>query len=105
MEASAKVLSLVQARSAREGYPIENLFSPKEIETLKKLNSKYEGNTEKQKNPFPANQLSYAAWVIARMGGWHVYNKKRPPGPVVMVRGMKKFMDLMDLLPFFLDDG
>ena len=36
-----------------------------------------EGKTEKQKNQLPRNQLSWAAWVIARLGGWKGYQSQK----------------------------
>ena len=51
------------------------------------LNSK--GATAKQKNPHPKGTLAFAAWVIARLGGWTAYYGK--PGPKVMRIGLEAF--------------
>ena len=56
---------------------------------LKQLNSKLEGKTERQKNPHPIENLAYASWVIARLGGWTGYYGK--PGPIVMYQGLVEF--------------
>ena len=50
-----------------------------------------EGKTEKQKNPHPPQTLSWASWVIARLGGWKGYASESPPGPITMLRGLTKF--------------
>jgi hypothetical protein len=42
-----------------------------------------------QKNPHPKGSLAFAAWVIARLGGWTGYYGK--PGPKVMRRGLEDF--------------
>lgn len=97
MESSTKILRLVQARHARKGNPIGEVFSASEIDLLHRLNDTYQGKADKQKNPYPPEQLSYAAWIIARMGGWHVYNT-RPPGPIVMARGLQQFNNLKNNL-------
>ncbi|MFN0194545.1 MAG: hypothetical protein ACKVP5_21650 [Aestuariivirga sp.] len=43
----------------------------------------------KQKNPHPADDLAFASWVIARLGGWTGYYGK--PGPAVMRHGLERF--------------
>jgi hypothetical protein len=37
---------------------------------LHHLNVKMQGKTQKQKNPHPVETLAWAAWVVARLGGW-----------------------------------
>ena len=57
---------------------------------------KLEGKTEKQKNPHPVAQLSWASWIIARIGGWKGYKSESPPGPITMLRGLKRFQSLLE---------
>ena len=45
--------------------------------------------TERQQNLHPVASLAWAAWIIARLGGWNCYYK--PPGPITMRRGMEQF--------------
>jgi hypothetical protein len=52
---------------------------------------KYEGNTEKQKNPHLKYTLSWAAWIIARLGGWKGYRTQSTPGPITFHRGFLEF--------------
>lgn len=52
---------------------------------------KLEGKTEKQKNPHTKRSMSWAAWILARLGGWNGYCSESPPGPIVMLRGLQKF--------------
>ena len=92
MEVAAKVLRLVQARDCDEGYPIEEEFTPEQIELLHKFNAYYSGKTEKQKNPHPPHQLSYATWVIAKLGSHHHYMKGKP-GPIIIARGLQRFIE------------
>ena len=96
LEAAAAVLKLVQARDKTEGNPITEVFEEEQVKILRLVNREYEGRTAKQKNPYPEDQLSYATWTIARMGGWKVYGKK-PPGPKVIARGLKDFMRFSEL--------
>jgi hypothetical protein len=62
-------------------------------------NEKVEGKTEKQKNPYRKNSMSWASWLIARLGGWNGYSSESPPGPITMLRGLQKFaLQLQDWL-------
>lgn len=92
MEVAAKVLRLVQARDCDQGYPIEEEFTPQQIELLHKFNAFYSGKTEKQKNPHPPDQLSYATWIIAKLGSHHHYMKGKP-GPITIARGLQRFIE------------
>lgn len=92
MEASIKILKLKAARSGESQEKINSVFDEDEIECIKLLNKKYEGKTEKKKNPFEEESLSYASWVIARIGGWkEYYDKNRPPGSKTFIWGLEKF--------------
>jgi hypothetical protein len=90
-QTACKVLQLVYARNRYDAQPIQQVFSEEEIQVLEHLSQEYEGQTLAQKNPFPKNQMSWAAWVIARLGGWKGYASKRPPGPMTMLWGLEKF--------------
>ena len=67
------------------------VFSPAEVSVLEVLSRKFEGKTEKQKNPHPKQSLAWAAWCIARAGGWNGYPSERPPGPITFTRGLRRF--------------
>jgi Transposase DDE domain len=86
------VMQLVNGRGeAGRRHRASRLFVPSQIKTIKALIVKYEGKTQKQKNPHPANSLAWAAWCIARLGGWNGYLKERPPGPITFARGLQRF--------------
>jgi hypothetical protein len=55
----------------------------------KAVSARLEGKTERQRNPHPKGSLAFAAWVIARLGGWTGYYGK--PGPKVMRIGLADF--------------
>lgn len=76
-----------------EGLPAGICFEQQEQECLTAQCKRLEGKTEKQKNPYPANSLRYATWVIARMGGWKGYTSERKPGITTLWIGLKKFHD------------
>jgi hypothetical protein len=88
---SFDVLRLMLSRDKSDAQPIEEVFDEQEQTCLHILNKKYEGNTLLQKNPYPPTQLSYAAWIIGRMGGWKGLKSQGLPGPITMKEGLDKF--------------
>lgn len=96
MKASVKILQLKAARSGSTDVKTDEIFNEKEIECLEKLNDQLEGQTRAQQNPYDRNHLSWASWVIARLGGWKsFYDKNRPPGNKSFVWGLEKFESIM----------
>ena len=91
LHAAAKVLQLVYARHNEQAQPIEEVFDHQECAVLNMLNAQLEGPTDKQKNPYPKSQTSWATWIIARLGGWKGYSSQRPPGPITIKIGLDKF--------------
>jgi hypothetical protein len=90
--AACSVMQLVQGRGeAGSALPASRVFSPAEISLIEALTRKFEGKTEKQKNPHPKQSLAWAAWCIARAGGWNGYASERPPGPITFARGFRRF--------------
>ncbi|HEX2184661.1 MAG TPA: hypothetical protein VHN78_04045, partial [Chloroflexota bacterium] len=49
------------------------------------------GPTVKQRNPHAPGSLAWAAWIIARLGGWKGYARERPPGPITFLHGLHRF--------------
>jgi hypothetical protein len=90
-KAAATILQLTQARDGTSSEPASLAFNGSEIEALKALNSQAEGKTTLQKNPHPRHSLSWAAWIIARLGGWDGYRSSRPPGPITFRHGLEYF--------------
>ena len=69
-------------------------FNESEKECLTKLNERYQGKTDKLKNPYQPNSLKWATWIIARLGGWSGYKSQRPPGPINLKNGLDKFHNI-----------
>jgi hypothetical protein len=90
-KAAAVALQLVQARDGKSGEPAEIAFSEPAIATLGGLNTEIEGKTALQKNPHARHSLAWAAWIIARLGGWDGYPSSKPPGPITLRRGLEYF--------------
>ena len=82
-------IQLTQGRDGTDQMPASNVFSEPEIDTLAALSPTLEGKTERQQNHHPMLSLAWAAWVIARLGGWNCYYK--PPGPITFRHGIEAF--------------
>jgi hypothetical protein len=95
--AAAIVMQLVQARHGNQAQPASLAFTEHEIKLIALINPQYQGNTDRRKNPHPANSLAWAAWVIAKLGGWHEYQTK-PPGPITFFNGLAAFRAAASIL-------
>ena len=63
-------------------------------ETLEDLLPEVEGKTALQKNPHPRRSLAWAAWIVAKLGGWDGYPKSKPPGPITFRHGLEHFRSI-----------
>lgn len=91
MEASVKIMQLKSARAVNSKEKIIDYFTEDEIELLEQINDYLQGDTEKLKNPNSKNSLSFASWIIARLGGWKGYESQRPPGTITFKKGLERF--------------
>ena len=90
--AAVQVMQCVHARGeAGDQIPASRVFDPDDVPVLHALTRKLQGKTLKQMNPHPPESLAWAVWVIARLGGWKGYPSERPPGPITMLDGLKRF--------------
>lgn len=87
--AAVTVMQLVKARDGTTDQSLADAFEPTDQPLLEAVSTRLEGPTAKQQNPHPKGSLAFAAWVIARLGGWTGYYGK--PGPLVMRRGLDDF--------------
>jgi Transposase DDE domain len=87
--AAVTVMQLVKARDGTTGQGLIEAFEANDQPILEAISARLEGKTERQKNPHPKGSLAFAAWVIARLGGWTGYYDK--PGPKTMRRGLEDF--------------
>jgi hypothetical protein len=86
-KAAVITLQLVQARDGQSAEPASLAFNEDEIHVLAALGSKYQGGTKLQSNPHPPHSLAWAAWIIARLGGWDGYPRTKP-GPITIKHGL-----------------
>jgi Transposase DDE domain len=87
--ATVTIMQLVRARDGTTEEKLAEAFELDDQPVLEALSTQLEGATARQKNPHPKGALAFAAWVIARLGGWTAYYGK--PGPKVMRIGLEAF--------------
>lgn len=87
--AAVQTLQLTLAREGRNTRPASDCFGEEEQALLKDVNPTLEGATVKQKNPHTVASLAWAAWIVARLGGWKGYASERKPGPITMLNGLQ----------------
>lgn len=96
--AAVRVLQLTTARDHVDDTPASIAFEESEIKVIESLSPTLEGKTDVQKNPNPKSSLAFAAWVVARLGGWKGYSKsERPLGPITFLRGLQRLQNYMDI--------
>lgn len=89
--AAMQTLQLVMARDGKTRQPVRDAFTPQQVRVLAAIARDLPGRTQKQLNPHPPDTLAWAAWVIARLGGWTGYLSQKPPGPKTMYLGLAQF--------------
>jgi len=92
--AAAVIMQLVQARDGKSHQSASIAFDAHELDTLRALLPEVEGRTSLQKNPHPPDTMAWAAWIVAKLGGWDGYPKSRPPGPITFRHGLEYFRSI-----------
>ena len=88
-----------------QGQPLEEVFGDDEIAVLTVLNKQLQGTTEMLKNPYPKSNVKWAAWIIARNGGWGGFKSERKPGVITLKNGLDKFALMVEAYKIFRDVG
>lgn len=91
-----RILTLKLGRDVEEPGSISYHFSPIQQELLRLILPKVQGRRGLQLNPHPPDSLAWAAWIIARLGGWTPGNPKRPAGVMTFHRGLQRFADWVE---------
>lgn len=90
----SKVITLHRVLRIENPQPINGAFTAHELLCLALLCRRYEGRTQKQKNPHPPDSLQWCAWVIARLGSWKPNEKS--PGVLSILWGWLRFHEIYD---------
>ena len=87
--AGVMVTQLLRARDNPSGQCLSHVFDPDDAPLLEAVSKDYESPmpTRRQTTPQPRGTMDYAAWVIARLGGWTGYYGK--PGALNLNRGLQ----------------
>jgi len=94
--AAIKILQLRQARDGTTKQKPTLVFSEDQLKCMEDLHERFEGKTEKQKNPHPKDNLGWATWLIARLGGWKGYTSQRPAGVETLRIGLQQFYSMYE---------
>ena len=94
--AALDVLRLLRAERGESEQPMEQVFTPLQQQCLQAAARRVEGQTTALRNPHPPHTLAWAAWVIARLGGWSGYRSQRPAGPITYERGLTRFVHMCE---------
>jgi Transposase DDE domain len=90
--AACQTMQLVLARaSSSHSQPASHVFDDRELQVLTALQPRLRGRTAKQQNPYRPGSLAWAAWSIARLGGWTGYGSDKSTGPITMRDGLERF--------------
>lgn len=94
LNAALRVMQLYLAYGNEDAQEITEVFTDQEISCLKAIEKNHLPTTEHTSNPYPENKLSWASWIIARLGGWKGNRKQQPAGPIIIKRGLDNFENM-----------
>ena len=84
-----KIMQMMLSYDDEDVQAVDEVYNEREQECMSVLQLKMQ--TEKVKNPYNKQSLSWATWIIARLGGWKGTRKEKPPGPICLKNGLDKF--------------
>jgi hypothetical protein len=91
LNTTLRLMQIYLSYDEEESQPIKEVFSEEEIKCLQVIQEKQMRATPKTSNPFKPEKLSWASWIVARLGGWKGNRKQRAAGPIIIKRGLEKF--------------
>lgn len=80
-----------------EEVPASVYFTNAQIALLTIFLREVNGKTQKLTNPFKAESLPWAAWILARIGGWTGYKSQSIPGYTTFKTGLDKFYTVWNI--------
>ena len=91
LNSALRVMQLLLAHNNQQSQLTKEVFNEDEIKCLEQINKTLQASKEKTLNKNDPQHLSWATWIIARLGGWKDYDSNRPPGPILLKEGLDKF--------------
>jgi Transposase DNA-binding/Transposase DDE domain len=96
LNSALRVMQLLLAQGNDQSQALTEVFNDEEIECLEQINKKLEAGAGNLINKNDSRRLAWATWIIARLGGWKAVNPKRPPGPILLKKGLDKFNSILE---------
>ena len=108
LHAALRCVTLKRAYDEQdESVPANRMFNEQEMEMLEVEMGYIHRKSPKAldgRNPFRENSLPWAAWIIARLGGWSGYVKAHGrPGYITMKKGLDRFNQHLEIIAFAKD--
>ena len=105
MHAALRCVTLKRAYDEQdESVPANRMFNEQEMELFEVEMEYIHRKSPKAldgRNPFRKNSLPWAAWIIARLGGWSGYVKAHgKPGYITMKNGLDRFNQHLEVITF-----
>ena len=105
MYAALRCVTLKRAYDEQdEAVPASHMFNDNEQELLSLEMERLHQRSPKAldgRNPFREHSLPWAAWIIARLGGWSGYVKAHgKPGYITMKEGLDRFNQHIEIIAF-----
>ena len=96
LHAACRQMQLYLAYEEKESQPILEVFDENEINCLKCIMESKITTTPNTMNQNDTISLSWASWIIARIGGWKGNAKQTKAGPITIIKGLKKFESIYE---------
>ena len=94
--AALRVMVLLLGREGDDAQSVEDIFSDEQQACLSSIDATLSGSSKASRNPHPPRTVIWAAWIIARLGGWKAVPSERPPGPITFFRGLRRFEQMYE---------
>lgn len=94
MKSALTIMRLKLALQEKNEVDAKQTFNSEQLKCLEYLNNQYQGRTIKQQNRYKPYTLAWAAWILARLGGWKGYESQRQAGFITMKESIDRFEDI-----------
>jgi hypothetical protein len=96
LQVALTTMTLKLSLSSDQKVTANLIFTKEQLHFLSIYMRQFEGKTKKLSNPYADGTLQWAAWAIARIGGWSGYISQGPPGYITIKNGLDRFFEKYD---------
>lgn len=96
LQVALTTMTLKLSLSSDQKVSANLIFTKEHLHFLSLYMQQLEGKTKKLSNPYEVYTLQWAAWAIARIGGWSGYISQGPPGYITIKDGLDRFFEKYD---------